>query len=84
MISFPMKWLFHWEYTLFSDTAIWKIPGNILDLLIIPEEIAIDFLHLDAGSTNFHGGFGVLKIQQQVARTSAGMMPDRSAGMMLK
>jgi hypothetical protein len=27
----------------------------------------------------FSWGFSVLKIQQQVGRTSAGMMPDRSA-----
>ena len=23
MIIIPIKWLFHWEYTLFSDKPIW-------------------------------------------------------------
>ena len=27
MIIIPIKWLFHWEYTLFSDKPIWKILG---------------------------------------------------------
>ena len=22
------KWLFHWEYTLFSDKLIWKVDGE--------------------------------------------------------
>ena len=24
LIIIPIKWLFHWEYTIFSDIAIWK------------------------------------------------------------
>ena len=24
LIIIPIKWLFHWEYTLFSDKPIWE------------------------------------------------------------
>ena len=27
LIIIPIKWLFHWEYTLFSDKPIWEIRG---------------------------------------------------------
>ena len=33
MIIIPIKWLFHWEYTLFSDKPIWvnkKVNWNVI------------------------------------------------------
>ena len=30
MIIIPIKWLFHWEYTLFSDKPIWFFFGGII------------------------------------------------------
>ena len=32
MIIIPIKWLFHWEYTLFSDKPIWENDDEALDL----------------------------------------------------
>ena len=31
MIIIPIKWLFHWEYTLFSDKPIWSKSGRMLN-----------------------------------------------------
>ena len=29
LIIIPIKWLFHWEYTLFSDKPIWLPQGKL-------------------------------------------------------
>ena len=31
LIIIPIKWLFHWEYTLFSDKPIWKYEEFQMD-----------------------------------------------------
>ena len=33
LIIIPIKWLFHWEYTLFSDKPIWENDNEITRIL---------------------------------------------------
>ena len=34
MIIIPIKWLFHWEYTLFSDTPIYKLKATVFAFIL--------------------------------------------------
>ena len=39
LIIIPIKWLFHWEYTLFSDKPIWNLTPEVADILVVERNL---------------------------------------------